>query len=920
MTRLANTSQFGQISESADVGTHRCVSEAPVDVRVIRTLGKGRAATAELVEATWEDGRSGRLVEKVFAPGLLTRCIYRLAFAAPFAYQSNRHAILACFYRRSVVSRMLEASALCDERESLVDVALPEYVRYDRKRDAYVLAASFVEGRGPIPACVHSNPMAAENEMSGLVAEMKRVERQLIEFGLVGSGWQVAPGAMVSTANLLLSDRSGLRVVHPDEPENVSARSLRYTIIDLESGIPAVLLWRYVWQSWRRGAVFPFDDLDSRKLRASCAELCARLICRGERSLAEKLSADVESLLAADEQWKAGEIAAFRRPWTWLSAQRRTCYRRTCIDRWQQQRVVDPENAAALLTSRWFFVFLWLLGLCPPSAIGRWLQACFANRTHQARVRQFATNSRVRAAFLVKYRRRQWKTLCEQQRCSNRSGPASSWGLVGHRLLRYSTTAGLHRYVTDPKRRARRNAQMRALLCRGSYQIAFGRKVFRATTQRWQSRNWLTEQEATNLNSQFSGPQLAVYSRGLGMHVAIKFLYPLITPLKLGGLTMALAGHSVWFAVLPIMILPAARTLVTLFSLLANRSHGVPHRHAILVGAIPMVGSAAFIVQMWTANPVVSKFLLRDFASRFARKIPVYGGPDSRTEHAVLAIGERLLQLFAAFHSASKEVAASMSPKNDTRDVQRPIVKKQLQSMRWPYPNVLRDSLLLTGVCCGALLVAGSLMTDSLPAQWLTGENGALESTQLVVLVCTAIAGCWSLLRVKTSSWQSIAVALVCVAVAAAAREVPSAVSQASLTNGARQTAEQTGFAISGTWKHTVIAVAVCIWLSRVAYAWVKFPEDRKLWFSPAFVWPAIPFATCFVLAELFERLKWVAAEETVEVWGYTMMMAVAIWMIRNAKVLQARSFQETDREPLPANLRVVSNMDCLDQHPERAA
>ncbi|WP_236618304.1 hypothetical protein [Rhodopirellula europaea] len=920
MTRLSNTCQFGEISEDAGVVSHRCVSDAPDNVRLIRTLGHGRAATAELVEASWDDGRSQCFVEKVFAPGLLTRCIYRLAFAAPFAYQSNQHAILACFYRRRVVSRMLEASATCDERESSVDVALPAYVRYDRNRDAYVLAASFVEGRGPIPTCANSNLVAAENEMAGLVAEMRRVERQLIDFGLVGSGWQVSPGAMVSTANLLLSEHPGLRVVHSDGPEADSPRSLRHTIIDLESGIPAILVWRYLWQSWRRGAVFPFDDLDSRKLRASCAELCDRLVLRGERDLAAELSADVEALVAVDEQWKAGEIAPTRRPWTWLSAQRRAHYRRTCIDRWQQQRVVDPENASGLETSFWFFALMWMLGLCPPSVLGRWLQSCLANQSHQERVRRFATESRVRSAFWTKYRRRQVKALCEQQRCSRRTRPTSSLGFIGHRLLRYSTTAGVHRYLVDPSRRARRNCQIRALLFRGSYQIAVGRKAFRATTRRWQSRKWLTEEEAKSLHSQFSGPQLAVYSRGLGMHLAIKFLYPLITPLKVGGIAMALTGGSVWFAVLPIMILPAARTLVTLFSLLANRSHDVPHRHALCVGAIPVVGSAAFIVQMWTANPAVSRFLLRDFASRFARKIPIYGGPDSRTEHAVLAIGERLLRLVAQFHPTSNEVSASMAMKNDSDDVQTSLVKEQSRWMRWPYQKVIRDSLLVTGVGCGGLWATNYLLSDSLPEQWLTGENGALESAQLMVLICTAIAGCLALLRVKSSSWQSIAVALVCVAVAGAAREVPSAVSQASLSDGAHQTADSVGFAISATWKHGVIAVAVCIWLSRVAYAWLKFPEDRKLWFSPTFVWPAIPFAACFVLAELFERSKWVTAEETVEVFGYTMMMTVAIWMIRNADTLQNWLSEEAVCEALSPVVPTLRETECLDEGMKRAA
>jgi hypothetical protein len=115
---------------------------------VLCILGAGRAARAQLVDAQMPDGSIVRCVEKVFAPGRLTRWIYRAAFAAPFAYQTNRNAILASFYRRRVAAAVMATSDIG------VDVASPIYVRYCAESKAWVLAAEWIDGRGirPLPA------------------------------------------------------------------------------------------------------------------------------------------------------------------------------------------------------------------------------------------------------------------------------------------------------------------------------------------------------------------------------------------------------------------------------------------------------------------------------------------------------------------------------------------------------------------------------------------------------------------------------------------------------------------------------------------------------------------------------------------------------------------------------------------------
>ena len=153
------------------------------------------------------------------------------AFASkPFAYQSNRDAILACYHRRIVVGQILRGL------NSPVHVAKPLYVRFDRVSNCWVLAAEWIQGRGIRPMDTDATrprrvirrflglekqkSSQGRSEMSELLETMRVLEVQLRQCGLIGTGWQVSPAAMVSTANLL-------RV------EN------QYTVIDLESGIPA---------------------------------------------------------------------------------------------------------------------------------------------------------------------------------------------------------------------------------------------------------------------------------------------------------------------------------------------------------------------------------------------------------------------------------------------------------------------------------------------------------------------------------------------------------------------------------------------------------------------------------------------------------------------------------------------------------
>lgn len=620
----------------------------PVPVRVQRldVLGEGRAASAELVDAHWADGTSTRCVEKVFAPGWLTRVIYRFAFAAPFAYRSNRHAIHASFYRRRVVAGLLQREG------SGVRVAKPLYVRFDRPRQAWVLAAEWVEGRGPI---VQGN---GSDEMSQLVGTMRQLEDRLVGWGMHGSGWQVSPRALVSTANLLLCDRPRLRLYDGMSSQIEQGRAgqdrgqAELTIIDLESGIPAVLVLRYLVLAWKQGSVFPFDDLDSELL----------LHCVPE--VAGDLRQDVERLVSHTTAWKNTEIAPFRKPWRWASADRRALYREEMIGRWSLERTIDDATENRLASDKLSWLGFWIIGLLP--ILGRLFQKLMGSQRVRRQAGRLVLDSRFRRSVMRCHRDRATRRWKQQGRVS-RHRPQSFLRFHLNSVLAACLSPAWHRFVTDGRVRGLRQRRAWAILTSRQHQARSARRLFRKTVRRWESRQWLGIDAGTQLRNEFDEPGVGVYARGMAKHLAIKTLSPAVSMLKLTGMAASLSGGSWWYAAAPFLILPALRTMVTLQSAWASRHDGTPHTQALVIGAIPTLGSLAFVIQMFNSHPAVSEFLLREAAGRVGRHLPIYGGPDSRTEHVFVNGMDWGIQMVRRFSPRRENLAAPMEVETSHR-------------------------------------------------------------------------------------------------------------------------------------------------------------------------------------------------------------------------------------------------------------
>lgn len=597
---------------------------APQSVRTIRVLGHGRAAQARLVEATMADGTTQTCVEKVFCPGWLTRTLYRISFQSPFAYQSNRSAIATCFFRRRVAATVLAMT------NTNADVAMPLYVRFDEPTRSWVLAAQWCRGRGirPEPANPgrlrrRRSPMVAwesTSEIDQLVARMHVLEQQLVDSGLVGSGWQVAPRAMVSTANLL---RVG------------DGRSDHYTVIDLESGIPAVLVPKYILLGIARGAIPPFDDLDADRLRSWVAQSETAIADRlGEASVAQ-LRSDVGELIAWNERWKSSELAFLRQPMMLASPSGRTTYVSECRRRWSQDAIAHGLSGAR-------FAGVWLAGLMP-GLIGRFAARCVGDPDYRSKAVACVIDREARDQAWTGWTAGMREKLVLENRIHG-NGFVSGIGCIGHAMASKVLSARVHRLVTSRAALAKAGTTTSLLMFHSGFQTWYGTRMVRSSIDRWQSAGRIARDEADGLRNELLGEQIAAYVRGFSIHVSLKALAFVFAPAKVGGvITFFLTGNPLFL--LPLVFMPIIRFLVVVASAWRNRHQDIPHGEALLVSALPVVGLIAFPLQMFAKRPELSTFLIRDAASLLGRRLPIYGGADSRTELALIRSTDALILL-----------------------------------------------------------------------------------------------------------------------------------------------------------------------------------------------------------------------------------------------------------------------------------
>jgi hypothetical protein len=217
--------------------------------------------------------RDDGTVAKIYAPGLIPRLLYWLAFQAPFPYMRNRAALEAAVLRRNLAGMLTE-------------------YWYGGNRVAHAVRIETIDGRfGVIGERVEGTEPVHVNRARQFLFD---VADRFDEVGL--PSWQIDPRQPRSTGNLI------------ERPDGT------FVIIDLESGLVSPLASpRAWWRAIRRGSVPLFDEVYFDLTRHYIERESGRM----REHLGEAWLARLQSLLdaaeAAEQAWHASEPRIWRR-------------------------------------------------------------------------------------------------------------------------------------------------------------------------------------------------------------------------------------------------------------------------------------------------------------------------------------------------------------------------------------------------------------------------------------------------------------------------------------------------------------------------------------------------------------------------------------------------------------------------------
>jgi hypothetical protein len=210
---------------------------------------------------------NGDTVSKIYAPGLVPRALYWLAFQATFPYMRNQPALRAAVLRRNLAGMLTEYWY----GENRVAHA----IGIDQINGRYAITSEFVPGEPP-------------RDRDRAHAFLDDLARRFDDVGL--PTWQVDPRQPRAIDNIL------------ETPDG------RYRIIDLESGLVSPLASpRAWWRAFQRGLVPIYDDVYFDLTRAYVErEADAIRVTKGQHWL-DELRDIIDRAEAAALTWHASE-------------------------------------------------------------------------------------------------------------------------------------------------------------------------------------------------------------------------------------------------------------------------------------------------------------------------------------------------------------------------------------------------------------------------------------------------------------------------------------------------------------------------------------------------------------------------------------------------------------------------------------
>lgn len=164
-------------------------------------------------------------------------------------------------------------------------------------------------------------------------------------------------------------------------------------------------------------------------------------------------------------------------------------------------------------------------------------------------------------------------------------------------------------------------------------------KIVASRIDAWETRKQLLPHEATELRSHLESEESSAYLTDFGVHALLnpimKFVEWLILPAFYlnGFLSEAELGLAI------VLAGPAARTIYTAGRWLQSFATGreLPWV-ALFAGLVPGAGNLAYPLQIVYSSreeeDILAQFILYEGSSAIGRKLPIWGGKDTLTEHA----------------------------------------------------------------------------------------------------------------------------------------------------------------------------------------------------------------------------------------------------------------------------------------------
>ena len=180
-----------------------------------------------------------------------------------------------------------------------------------------------------------------------------------------------------------------------------------------------------------------------------------------------------------------------------------------------------------------------------------------------------------------------------------------------------------------------------------AYRTALAERFVDSRLRLWTQRGQLNQSEADHLRSKLGHEESSTYLSDFGVHLSIKpfvksIEYLLCPALFAAGVIDAWTLSLIWISGGSV-----GRTLYTGGRMIQNLMLGreLPWT-ALWVGLFPVIGTLAFPLQIVRSSrgdeDTIARFLLYDGFSVMGRRIPIWGGPNTLTEHWANHLPDRL--------------------------------------------------------------------------------------------------------------------------------------------------------------------------------------------------------------------------------------------------------------------------------------